>query len=67
LPTFTPAPQVTALPVAATATAEARPLIPTLKDRGLTPDIEVIRTEKDYTEDKDPQLQRAIEYLKNGK
>ncbi|HUP28184.1 MAG TPA: S41 family peptidase, partial [Chloroflexia bacterium] len=46
LPTFTPAPQVTALPVAATATAEARPLIPTLKDRGLTPDIEVIRTEK---------------------
>jgi C-terminal processing protease CtpA/Prc len=52
---------------AATATAEARPLVPTLKDRGLAPDIEVIRTEKDYTEDKDPQLDRAVEFLKTGK
>jgi carboxyl-terminal processing protease len=67
LPTFTPLPSVTVPAAAATATAEARPLVPTLKDRGLAPDIEVIRTEKDYTEDKDPQLERAVEYLKLGK
>ena len=67
LPTFTPLPSVTIPAPAATATAEARPLVPTLKDRGLAPDIEVIRTEKDYTEDKDPQLERAVEFLKTGK
>lgn len=67
LPTFTPLPSVTVPPAAATSTAEARPLVPTLKDRGLAPDIEVIRTEKDYTEEKDPQLDRAVEYLKSGK
>jgi C-terminal processing protease CtpA/Prc len=67
LPTFTPAPSITVPPAAATATAEARPLVPTLKDRGLTPDIEVVRTEKDYTEEKDPQLDRAVEYVKTGK
>ena len=67
LPTFTPLPSVTVPAAAATATAEARPLVPTLKDRGLAPDIEVIRTEKDYTEDKDPQLDRAVEFLKSGK
>jgi len=66
LPTFTPLPSITVVPAAATATAEARPLVPTLKDRGLAPDIEVIRTEKDYTEDKDPQLDRAVEFLKSG-
>jgi hypothetical protein len=67
LPTFTPAPSITMPPAQATATAEAQPLVPTLRDRGLTPDIEVIRTEKDYTEDKDPQLDRAVEYIKTGK
>jgi carboxyl-terminal processing protease len=66
LPTFTPLPSVTVPPAAATATAESRPLVPTLKDRGLTPDIEVIRTEKDYAEDLDPQLDRAVEFLRNG-
>jgi carboxyl-terminal processing protease len=30
---------------------------------GLTPDIEVERTEEDIEADRDPQLQRAIEYL----
>lgn len=67
LPTFTPVPSVTVLPPAATATAEARPLAPSLTDRGLAPDIVVVRTEKDYLEEKDPQLNRATEYLKNGK
>lgn len=64
LPTFTAVPSVTVEPAAATATAEARPLIPTLTDRGLAPDIEVIRTEKDFADEKDPQLDRAVEYLK---
>lgn len=67
LPTFTPAPSVTVPPAAATATAEARPAVPFLRDRGLTPDIEVLRTEKDFNEDKDPQLVRAVEYAKSGK
>jgi carboxyl-terminal processing protease len=67
LPTFTPTPLATQVPAAATATAEAQPLVPALTDRGLTPDIVVIRTEKDYAEDKDPQLDRAAEYLKTGK
>jgi carboxyl-terminal processing protease len=67
LPTFTPTPLATAVPAAATATAEAAPLIPARTDRGLTPDIVVVRTNQDYAEDKDPQLDRAAEYLKTGK
>ncbi len=67
LPTFTATPISTQVPAAATATAEAQPLIPSLTDRGLTPDIIVVRTEKDFAEDKDPQLDRAAEFLKTGK
>lgn len=67
VPTRTPVPSVTVSPPQATATAEARPLSPQYKDRGLTPDIVLIRTEKDYNEERDPQLDRAVEYLKNGK
>ncbi len=67
LPTFTPAPQTTQPPAAATATAGAQPLVPSLTDRGLTPDVIVIRSEKDYQDDKDPQLDRAVELLKTGK
>lgn len=67
LPTLTPVPSITIPAPAATATAEARPLVPSLTDRGLAPDIVVVRTEKDYSEDKDPQLDRALQYLKNGK
>lgn len=66
-PTFTPTPLATLAPAQATATAEAAPLITSQPDRGLTPDIVVVRTNKDYAEDKDPQLERAIEYLTNGK
>jgi carboxyl-terminal processing protease len=67
LPTFTPTPVATVPPAAATATAGAQPLIPTLTDRGLAPDIVVVRTEQDYAQDKDPQLDRAQQYLKTGK
>jgi carboxyl-terminal processing protease len=66
LPTFTAVPSVTLPPAAATATAEARPLVPSLTDRGLTPDVVVVRTEKDYQDDKDPQLDKALEILKDG-
>ena len=65
MPTRTPVPLVTPAPPQATATAEARPLTPQWKDRGLTPDFVVIRTEKDYNEEKDPQIDRAVEYLEN--
>lgn len=67
LPTLTPTPQSTVAPPQATATAEARPLYQSQEGRGLTPDVVVVRTEKDYLTDKDPQLDRAAEYLKNGK
>ena len=67
LPTFTPTPLATQVPAAATATAEAQPLVPSLTDRGLTPDIVVVRTEKDYAADKDPQLDRAAQFLTTGK
>ena len=67
LPTFTPTPVATPLPAAATATAEAQPLVTSLSDRGLTPDIVVVRTVHDYEQDKDPQLDRAEQYLKTGK
>lgn len=33
---------------------------------GLMPDIEALFSEEDHAEGRDPQLQRAIEYLKNG-
>jgi carboxyl-terminal processing protease len=64
LPTFTPTAAATLPPAAATATAGAQPLTPQLTDRGLTPDVVVIKTEKDYTEEKDPQLDKAVELLK---
>lgn len=67
LPTFTAVPSITVPPPAATATAEARPLGPTYTDRGLAPDVPVVRTEKDFNEEKDPQLDRAVEYVKNGR
>ncbi len=69
LPTFTPTPQVTVSAPDATATAGAQPLplIPVREDRGLTPDIVVVRTEKDYDQGTDPQLDRAVEYVKSGK
>ncbi|MDQ3705733.1 MAG: S41 family peptidase [Chloroflexota bacterium] len=67
LPTFTPTPQSSLPPAQATATAQSRPLYPAQTDRGLTPDVPVVRTEKDYLEDKDPQLERAVEFLKTGK
>jgi carboxyl-terminal processing protease len=67
LPTFTPTPRATVPPAAATATAGAQPLVPAVTDRGLTPDIVVVRTEKDYQDDKDPQLNRAVQLLKEGK
>jgi carboxyl-terminal processing protease len=67
LPSFTPTPQFTAVPANATATAQARPLVPSQTDRGLTPDIVVVRTEKDYQDNKDPQLDRAVQFLKTGK
>lgn len=66
-PTFTPTPLATMAPAAATATYEAQPLVVAQPDRGLTPDIVVPRTVKDYTDDKDPQLDRAVDYLTNGK
>ncbi len=67
LPTFTPTPQQTLAPAQVTATAESRPLYPVQTDRGLTPDIVVVRTEKDYLTDKDPQLNRAVEFIKTNK
>ena len=66
-PTFTPTPQATMAPAAATATYEAQPLVVSQPDRGLAPDIVVPRTVKDYRDEKDPQLDRAVEYLTNGK
>ena len=67
LPTFTPTPIATLAPADVTATAESQPLVTSQPDRGLTPDIEVVRTIQDYQNDKDPQLDRAVEYLQTGK
>jgi len=39
------------------------PLGRSFNEGGITPDIEVERTEEDYTEDRDPQLIRALEIL----
>lgn len=36
-----------------------------IEDEGITPDIEVDMTEEDYNADKDPQLERAVNLLKN--
>ena len=66
LPTFTPTAVATVPSAAATATAGAAPLVPARTDRGLAPDYVVIRTEKDYQDDKDPQLDKAIEVINNG-
>jgi len=67
LPTFTPTPSVKLSAPDATATAGAQPLSSGLTDRGLAPDILVVRTENDFQQDKDPQLDRAQQYIKTGK
>ncbi len=36
-----------------------------INEKGLKPDIEVKMTEKDYEEGKDPQLEKALEIIKN--
>lgn len=36
-----------------------------INEEGIKPDIEVVMTEKDYTDNKDPQLDKAIEEVKN--
>jgi carboxyl-terminal processing protease len=36
-----------------------------INEEGIAPDIEVQMTEKDYAENKDPQLEKAIEEVKN--
>lgn len=38
-----------------------------ISDGGLTPDIEVERTAEDFKAQKDPQMDRAVEYLLTGK
>lgn len=38
-----------------------------ISDTGLEPDIKIERTEKDYEENKDPQLEKAIEIVKEMK
>jgi len=35
-----------------------------INEKGLTPDVEVKITEDDYSNDRDPQLDKAIEILK---
>jgi carboxyl-terminal processing protease len=64
LPTFTSTP--VGGPAQADVTATATP-VPVLRDRGLTPDIEIVRTDEDFQNDRDPQLDRAVEYLLTGK
>ena len=36
-----------------------------ITDKGLEPDIEVEMTEEDYKEERDPQLDKAVEIIKN--
>lgn len=66
LPTLTPTPAVspTALPPGITPTAVPPPV---KRDRGITPDIELIRTDEDFSKGRDPQLDRAVQYLLTGK
>ena len=35
-----------------------------IADKGLKPDIEVIMTDEDYNEERDPQLDKALEIIK---
>jgi C-terminal processing protease CtpA/Prc len=38
-----------------------------INEKGITPDIVVPFTEEDFLQGIDPQLERAIEYLKTGR
>ncbi len=66
LPTLTPTP-IGGIPTAL-PNVTATPVPPViLRDRGITPDIEVLRTDADFTHGRDPQLDRAVQYLLTGK
>jgi len=43
------------------------PLSKSITDQGVKPDIEVNLTDDDFNNNRDPQLDRALEYLKKGK
>jgi carboxyl-terminal processing protease len=66
LPTFTPTPvaTATALPPGITPTATPPPV---KRDRGISPDIEIFRTDSDFAKGLDPQVDRAVQYLQTGK
>ena len=66
LPTLTATPVggPPTLPPGVTPTVVPRPQ---LRDRGLAPDIEVIRTDEDFKADRDPQLDRGVQYILTGK
>jgi carboxyl-terminal processing protease len=66
LPTLTPTPIAT-LPPSGTVVVPTSTPVPELLDRGLTPDIEVRRTDDDYAKGRDPQLDRAVQFILNGK
>jgi carboxyl-terminal processing protease len=38
-----------------------------ISDTGLEPDVKIERTEKDYEKNKDPQLEKAVEIVKEMK
>lgn len=66
LPTLTATPLVTSTPLPPNATPPAP--TPTInRDRGITPDIEIFLTEDDFAHGRDPQLDRAVQYVLTGK
>ena len=70
--TSTALPTLTATPVGGPPTA-APGTTPTAvppvirRDRGITPNIELIRTDDDFAHGRDPQLDRAVQYVLTGK
>jgi hypothetical protein len=66
LPTLTPTPVATTPPVGTVVAPTSTP-VPELLDRGLTPDIEVRRTDDDFAKGRDPQLDRAVQFILTGK
>jgi carboxyl-terminal processing protease len=63
LPTLT-APPAAGPPAGPTAPAPAPTAVP---DRGITPDIVVPRTNDDVAQQRDPQLDRAVQFVLTGK
>jgi C-terminal processing protease CtpA/Prc len=60
-------PTLTTIPAGASGTPAPTAVSTVVPDRGITPDIVVPRSNEDVAQQRDPQLDRAVQFVLTGK